>query len=161
MQQACIFILYVHVSGIQIARPCICRIIVRARPVVFVRQEHAVTAPKCTQHFIDLVTVSIHDHHLSGRRQEPFSIILQTVAIEREGFIGYGSFRSGCAFHAVRICLLVFLKQGRIAGTISENDVCSPELIKHVFDVDVQMSINPQTGKPFFMPFRARQAAAQ
>lgn len=57
--------------------------------------------------------------------------------------------------------LLVFLKQGRIAGTISDNDVCSPELIKHVFDVDVQMSINPQTGKPFFMPIRARQAAAQ
>ncbi len=54
--------------------------------------------------------------------------------------------------------LLVFLKQGRIAGTISDNDVCSPELIKRVFDVDVQMSINPQTGKPFFMPFRARQA---
>ncbi|MGF0954718.1 ABC transporter ATP-binding protein, partial [Klebsiella pneumoniae] len=48
--------------------------------------------------------------------------------------------------------LLVFLKQGRIAGTISDNDVCSPELIKRVFDVDVQMSINPQTGKPFFMP---------
>ncbi|VTM56798.1 transport [Klebsiella pneumoniae] len=42
--------------------------------------------------------------------------------------------------------LLVFLKQGRIAGTISDNDVCSPELIKRVFDVDVQMSINPQTG---------------
>ena len=57
--------------------------------------------------------------------------------------------------------LLVFLKQGRIAGTISDNDVCSPELIKRVFDVDVQMSINPQTGKPFFMPFRDRQAAAQ
>ncbi len=54
--------------------------------------------------------------------------------------------------------LLVFLKQGRIAGTISDNDVSSPELIKRVFDVDVQMSINPQTGKPFFMPFRARQA---
>ncbi len=53
--------------------------------------------------------------------------------------------------------LLVFLKQGRIAGTISDNDVCSPELIKRVFDVDVQMSINPQTGKPFFMPFRARR----
>ncbi|STV57109.1 transport [Klebsiella pneumoniae] len=33
--------------------------------------------------------------------------------------------------------LLVFLKQGRIAGTISDNDVCSPELIKRVFDVDV------------------------
>ena len=29
-----------------------------------------------------------------------------------------------------------------------------------MFDVDVQMSINPQTGKPFFMPFRARRAAA-
>lgn len=54
--------------------------------------------------------------------------------------------------------LLVFLKQGRIAGTISDNDVCSPELIKRVFDVDVQMSINPQTGKPFFMPFRARRS---
>ncbi len=57
---------------------------------------------------------------------------------------------------------LVFLKQGRIKpAMISDNDVCSPELIKRVFDVDVQMSINPQTGKPFFMPFRARQAAAQ
>ncbi len=55
--------------------------------------------------------------------------------------------------------LLVFLKQGRIAGTISDNDVCSPELIKRVFDVDVQMSINPQTGKPFFMPFRARRCS--
>ena len=94
MQQACIFILYGHVSGIQITRPCICRIIVRARPIVFVRQQHAVTAPKCTQHFIDLVTVSIHDHHLSGRRQEPFCIIFHTVTIKREGFIGYGSFRS-------------------------------------------------------------------
>jgi len=28
-------------------------------------------------------------------------------------------------------------------------------LIKAVFDVDVQMSVNPLTGKPFFMPFRA------
>ncbi|MDU2544431.1 MAG: ABC transporter ATP-binding protein, partial [Klebsiella sp.] len=37
-------------------------------------------------------------------------------------------------------------------------DLLVPELIKRVFDVDVQMSINPQTGKPFFMPFRARQA---
>ncbi len=55
--------------------------------------------------------------------------------------------------------LLVFLKQGRIAGTISDNDVCSPELIKRVFDVDVQMSINPQTGKPSlcrFAPARQR-----
>ena len=57
--------------------------------------------------------------------------------------------------------LLVFLKKGRIAGTISEQEICSPELIKNVFDVDVQMSINPQTGKPFFMPFRAPQAVAR
>nr|VUD29140.1 transport [Raoultella sp. NCTC 9187] len=56
---------------------------------------------------------------------------------------------------------LVFLKQGRIAGVIGENETCTPELIKAVFDVDVQMSLNPQTGKPFFMPFRARQAAGQ
>ena len=55
--------------------------------------------------------------------------------------------------------LLVFLKKGRIAGTISEQEICSPELIKNV--VDVQMSINPQTGKPFFMPFRAPQAVAR
>lgn len=49
---------------------------------------------------------------------------------------------------------LVFLKQGRLQGVINEGDACTPELIKRVFDVDVQMSINPLTGKPFFMPFR-------
>lgn len=49
---------------------------------------------------------------------------------------------------------LVFLKQGRLQGVIHEGDACTPELIKRVFDVDVQMSINPLTGKPFFMPFR-------
>jgi iron complex transport system ATP-binding protein len=37
---------------------------------------------------------------------------------------------------------------------LHEGDVCTPELIKTVFDVDVQMSINPMTGKPFFIPFR-------
>ena len=37
---------------------------------------------------------------------------------------------------------------------IDEGDVCTPELIKTVFDVDVHMSLNPLTGKPFFMPFR-------
>ncbi|SCB88136.1 iron complex transport system ATP-binding protein [Kosakonia oryzendophytica] len=49
---------------------------------------------------------------------------------------------------------LVFLKQGRLQGVLHEGDPCTPELIKNVFDVDVQMSLNPLTGKPFFMPFR-------
>lgn len=49
---------------------------------------------------------------------------------------------------------LVFLKQGRLQGVIHEGDDCTPELIKNVFDVDVQMSVNPLTSKPFFMPFR-------
>ena len=57
--------------------------------------------------------------------------------------------------------ILVFLKKGRIAGVVDENASCTPELIKTVFDVEVQMSLNPQTGKPFFMPFRARQEEAQ
>lgn len=56
--------------------------------------------------------------------------------------------------------LLVFLKKGQIAGVINEQEICTPELIKTVFDVDVQMSLNPQTGKPFFMPFRAREEKA-
>lgn len=50
---------------------------------------------------------------------------------------------------------LVFLRQGRLQGVIREGDHCTPALIKEVFDVEVQMSINPLTGKPFFMPFRA------
>lgn len=49
---------------------------------------------------------------------------------------------------------LVFLKQGRLQGVLHEGDPCTPELIKNVFDVDVQMSVNSLTGKPFFMPFR-------
>jgi energy-coupling factor transporter ATP-binding protein EcfA2 len=47
---------------------------------------------------------------------------------------------------------LVFLRQGKVRGVLHEGD-CT-ELIKAVFDVDVHMSINPLTGKPFFMPFR-------
>lgn len=50
---------------------------------------------------------------------------------------------------------LVFLRQGQLQGVIREGDHCTPALIKEVFDVEVQMSINPLTGKPFFMPFRA------
>ena len=49
---------------------------------------------------------------------------------------------------------LVFLRQGKVEGVLHEGDACTPELIKAVFDVDVHMSINPLTGKPFFMPFR-------
>lgn len=49
---------------------------------------------------------------------------------------------------------LIFLKQGRLQGVINEGEACTPELIKRVFDVEVQMSVNPLTGKPFFIPFR-------
>lgn len=51
---------------------------------------------------------------------------------------------------------LVFLREGKVQGVLNEDDVCTPALIKAVFDVDVQMSINPMTGKPFFMPCRRR-----
>ena len=51
--------------------------------------------------------------------------------------------------------MLVFLKQGKVQGIIQDSKNCTPELIKTVFDVDVQMSINPLTGKPFFLPFPA------
>jgi len=50
---------------------------------------------------------------------------------------------------------VVFLRQGRLEGVIREGEHCTPALIKAVFDVDVQMSVNPLTGRPFFMPFRA------
>ncbi|MBP2154106.1 ABC transporter ATP-binding protein [Erwinia rhapontici] len=50
---------------------------------------------------------------------------------------------------------VVFLRQGRLESVIREGEHCTPALIKTVFDVDVQMSVNPLTGKPFFMPFRA------
>ena len=49
---------------------------------------------------------------------------------------------------------LVFLRQGKVEGVLHEGDTCTPSLIKTVFDVDVHMSVNPMTGKPFFMPFR-------
>lgn len=52
--------------------------------------------------------------------------------------------------------MLVFMKQGRLLGVTGENENCTPEMIKAAFDVDVQMSINPLTQKPFFMPFRRR-----
>lgn len=55
---------------------------------------------------------------------------------------------------------LVFLRQGKLEGVIHEGQACTPALIKRVFDVDVQMSFNPLTGKPFFMPFRQRDACS-
>lgn len=55
---------------------------------------------------------------------------------------------------------LVFLKQGRLQGVIHEGEACTPALIKNVFDVDVQMSTNPLTGKPFFIPFRKPAGSA-
>lgn len=57
--------------------------------------------------------------------------------------------------------MLVFLRQGRLEGIVHEGEHCTPELIKSVFDVDVQMSVNPLTGKPFFMPFRAKAGAKE
>lgn len=57
--------------------------------------------------------------------------------------------------------MLVFLRQGRLEGIVNEGEHCTPELIKSVFDVDVQMSVNPLTGKPFFMPFRAKAGAEE
>lgn len=51
--------------------------------------------------------------------------------------------------------MLVFLKQGKVQGVIHDGEHCTPELIKTVFEVDVQMSMNPLTGKPFFLPFPA------
>ncbi|WP_435945491.1 ABC transporter ATP-binding protein [Dryocola sp. BD586] len=50
---------------------------------------------------------------------------------------------------------LVFLKQGKLSGIIDNPADCTPELIRSVFDLDVYMSVNPHTGKPFFMPFPA------
>lgn len=50
---------------------------------------------------------------------------------------------------------LVFLKQGRLCSVTDDPQQCTPQLIRSVFDLDVHMSINPHTGKPFFMPFPA------
>lgn len=50
--------------------------------------------------------------------------------------------------------MLVFLRQGKVLRVLNEGECCTPELVKEVFDVDVYASINPLTGKPFFMPFR-------
>lgn len=51
---------------------------------------------------------------------------------------------------------LVFLRQGKLEGVIHDVQQCTPSLIGRVFDIEVQMSVNPLTGKPFFMPFRRR-----
>lgn len=50
---------------------------------------------------------------------------------------------------------LVLLRQGRVVAVLDDLNLCTPELIRDVFDVEVQMIVNPQSGKPFFMPFRS------
>lgn len=54
---------------------------------------------------------------------------------------------------------LVFLKQGRLCSVTDDPQQCTPELIRSVFDLEVHMSVNPLTGKPFFMPFPANAGA--
>ncbi|MGZ0748804.1 ABC transporter ATP-binding protein [Kluyvera sichuanensis] len=55
---------------------------------------------------------------------------------------------------------LIFMKQGKIASIVDDSAPCTAEIIKQVFDVDVHMLPNPQTGKPLFMPFCARLESA-
>lgn len=50
---------------------------------------------------------------------------------------------------------LVFLRNGKLESVLHDSQYCTPELIRTVFGVDVHMSRNPHTGKPFFMPFNA------
>lgn len=54
---------------------------------------------------------------------------------------------------------LVFLKQGKLCAITDDPATCTPALIQSVFDLDVQMSVNPHTGKPFFMPFPAMKSS--
>jgi iron complex transport system ATP-binding protein len=49
---------------------------------------------------------------------------------------------------------LLLMKQGQLQAALEEGEHCTPELIKQIFDVNVQMSRNPETGKPFFIPSR-------
>lgn len=53
--------------------------------------------------------------------------------------------------------MLVFLKQGRVEGLIHNAEACTPDLIRSVFDVEVQIASHPQTGKPFVLPFPTMQ----
>ena len=55
---------------------------------------------------------------------------------------------------------LILMKQGKIASIVDDSAPCTAEIIKQVFDVDVHMLPNPQTGKPLFMPFCARPESA-
>ncbi|GAA0516965.1 ABC transporter ATP-binding protein [Tatumella terrea] len=56
---------------------------------------------------------------------------------------------------------LVFMKQGRLCAVTDDPAACTPALIQSVFDLDVQMSVNPHTGKPFFMPFPAMKSSQE
>ncbi|TCL02060.1 ABC transporter ATP-binding protein [Sodalis ligni] len=49
--------------------------------------------------------------------------------------------------------MLVLLKAGKLQSVIHDSNDCTAELIRSIFDVEVQMLRNPLTGKPLFMPF--------
>ncbi|KMK19424.1 ABC transporter [Pluralibacter gergoviae] len=48
---------------------------------------------------------------------------------------------------------LLFLRQGRLLAAVGEGEPCTPEIVSAAFDIEVQAMVNPQTGKPFFIPF--------
>lgn len=51
---------------------------------------------------------------------------------------------------------VVFMKQGKIRGVLADPRQCDSTLVKAVFDVEMQMMINPATQKPCFMPLPVR-----
>jgi len=50
---------------------------------------------------------------------------------------------------------LLLMKQGRLHTTLEESGACTPEIIQEIFGVGVQKVINPETGRPFFIPSRS------
>lgn len=47
---------------------------------------------------------------------------------------------------------VLFLKDGRVRGSITDRQACTPALINDVFEIDVVMATHPQTGYPLFVP---------
>ncbi|MGU3412812.1 ABC transporter ATP-binding protein [Enterobacteriaceae bacterium C34A] len=50
---------------------------------------------------------------------------------------------------------LLLMKQGKLHTTLEQSGACSPEIIQEIFGVSVQKVMNPETGKPFFIPSRS------
>ena len=48
---------------------------------------------------------------------------------------------------------LLFLRQGKLLAAVGEGESCTAEIVNAAFDIEVQAMVNPQTGKPFFIPF--------